>query len=420
MKTKTRKIIKIIGIDEKGKNQTCPNLEEVIEKSPILLGSERLLEFFPGFKGKKLVIKNTEKNKLSEMVEILKNENQDAIALASGDPLFFGIGSYLVSRLSETDFCVEIYPSPSSMQMAFARAGISWQEARCISLHGRKIDGLAQRIASEKKIAILTDRENHPGKIAEYLVNFNFLNYRAFVAENLGMVNEKTAWYALERLAQKNANDFQDLNVMLLVDDTGEATRSFGMGIPDEEFSYPEKPDGLITKKEIRILSLAAMNLHLTSVVWDIGSCSGSIAIEAARISREGRVYAIEKNPDHLKCCRRNMVKFQTDICIQEKEAPEGLSDLSDPDAVFIGGSGGRLAEILDVCCRKLRPGGRIVVNAATIETMQAATMYFKQNGFTVETCLGQISRSKQVARSTRFEALNPVFILTGYRDNDS
>lgn len=395
---------------------------ELIYKSPVLMGAQRLLDNYADYAGKKLIIKNAEKNKLADMVEILKNENQDAVVLASGDPLFFGVGGYLISRFSSPEYIIEIYPGISSMQLAFARAGISWQDAKCLSLHGRPMQGLAQRLEPENKIAILTDFENHPGKIAAYMLHFNLGNYRAFVAENLGMKNERTAWYSPEELSKKVSEDFLELNVLILIKDTTEEGKniSYSIGIPDEQFSYPEKPEGLITKKEIRTLSLGEMRLKADSVVWDIGSCTGSIAIEAAKIARQGVVYAIEKNQEHLAYLRLNVKKFHTDICIIEKEAPDGLTGLKDPDVVFIGGSGGRLREILDVCADRLRPSGRIMINAATLETMHDSLLRFKELGFRYEIQMAQISRSRPVGNLTRFQALNPVFILTACRNNDS
>jgi len=413
----THKIrIRIIGVDEGGRNSLPPETVEAIEKSPILAGGQRQLALFPDHKGRRLVIKN----KLSELVEILQKENRDAVVLASGDPLFFGIGSYLLTRFSPEKYDVEIRPAVSSMQFAFAKAGLSWQDCRSISLHGRKLEGLAQRLYPEKKIAILTDETNHPGKIAAYMLHYNLVDYHAYVAESLGMPGEKGSWHTLEDLAQKESQDFSDLNVLILVRDEKAAATNFSFGINDGEFSFPEKPDGLITKKEIRTLSLAAMNLGPGSVVWDIGSCTASVSIEAAHIARDGRVYAIEKNPEHARHARLNCKKFHADISLVEAEAPEGLVEWADPDAVFIGGSGGNLEQILEVCARRLRPRGRIVVNAATLETLTTAIGFLEKSGFVTETCLVQISRSRAIGDLTRFAALNPVFILTACRDNDA
>ena len=409
---KKNKHIKIIGIDEGGKNTTLPQIKDIILKSPLLIGGERQLDIFPDYTGKKMVIKN----KLADLVNAIKNENQDTVVLASGDPLFFGIGGYLLSQFADSQFNIEILPAISSLQLAFARAGLSWQDARNISLHGRKIDGLAQKIYSENKISLLTDAENHPGKIAAYLLHFNLPNYDAFVAENLGLPNERVAWYSLEELSKKESADFSELNVLILTSATQTDKIQHSFGIADDEFSYPQKPDGLITKREIRILSLSAMNLNLRSVVWDIGSCTGSVAIEAARIAREGQIFAIEKNAEHITHCRKNSKKFHTDINIIEGTAPDAIQGLPEPDAVFIGGSGGKMEEILDICAIKLRPVGRIVINAATLETLQESSSILKKAGFEITMEMTQISRSRAIAGLTRFQALNPVFILTACR----
>jgi precorrin-6Y C5,15-methyltransferase (decarboxylating) len=327
------------------------------------------------------------------------------VILASGDPLFYGVGSLLSKKLN-----VEIYPHLSSIQLAFAKMGEAWQDAALMSVHGRSIKGLAQRIDGKEKVALLTDSENTPAAIARYLLSFGMTEYDAFVAENLGSEEERTGWYSLDEMAD---GVFSDLNVVILKKRRPNPVWPFG--IADEEF-FQRKPDkGLITKKEVRILSIAQLQLHAKSIVWDIGTCTGSVAIEAARIAREGEVYGVEKNADDLENCRQNMAKFRTDLTVVNARAPHGLDSFPDPDAVFIGGSGGELRELLNICCTRLRLGGRIVVNAATIETLYEATQAFAAERFETSVTLAQLSRSKPILSLTRFEALNPIYIITAW-----
>ena len=147
-----------------------------------------------------------------------------------------------------------------------------------VSVHGRSMKGLAQRIDGKAKVALLTDAENSPNQIAEYLLSFGMTEYRAFVAENLQGENEKTGWYELEEMVEP---EFSPLNVVILkkVNDGP----SWPLGIEDEEFSQRKPDKGLITKKEIRVLSLYALQLKKNSMVWDVGTCTGSMAIEAAK-----------------------------------------------------------------------------------------------------------------------------------------
>ncbi|MED3563508.1 precorrin-6y C5,15-methyltransferase (decarboxylating) subunit CbiE [Bacillus xiapuensis] len=394
--------IKMIGIGDEGKLSMLPMYEKWIEESDILIGGKRQLSFFPEYQGEKIVIEGG----LSSLVGRLKAETKNVVILASGDPLFFGIGSYLSSKIN-----LEIYPHLSSVQLAFAKMGERWQDAYFTSVHGRSMKGLAQRIDGKEKVAILTDVENSPNKIAEYMLSFGMTEYQVFVGENLGGENERCRWFNLEEM--KDA-EFSPLNVVVLRK-TDNTTR-WSIGINDEEF-FQRKPDkGLITKKEIRTLSISSLRLKEDSIVWDIGTCTGSVAIEAAKIAREGQIFAIEKNEGDLENCKQNLLKFRVDATLIYGKAPEGLDTFTDPDAVFIGGTAGGMGEILDICCDRLREGGRIVLNAVTIENLSEAMSAFKERGFDTAITLAQISRSKPILNLTRFDALNPIYIIEAWR----
>jgi precorrin-6Y C5,15-methyltransferase (decarboxylating) len=394
--------IKMIGIGDEGKISLLPIYEKWIYESELLIGGKRQLSFFPEYEGEKMVIESG----LSSLVERLQSETKNVVILASGDPLFFGIGSYLSSKVP-----LEIYPYLSSVQLAFAKMGERWQDAYFTSVHGRSMKGLAQRIDGKEKVAILTDTENSPNKIAQYLLSFGMSEYQAFVGENLGSGNERCRWFSLEEM--KDA-EFFPLNVVILKK-IGKNPQ-WSIGIEDEEF-FQRKPDkGLITKKEIRTLSISALRLKEDSIVWDIGTCTGSVAIEAAKIAREGQIFAIEKNEGDLENCKQNLVKFRVDATLLHGKAPEGLDTFPDPDAVFIGGTAGGMEEILDICCSRLREGGRIVLNAVTIENLSEAMLAFKERGFQTNITLAQISRSKPILNLTRFDALNPIYIIEAWR----
>jgi precorrin-6Y C5,15-methyltransferase (decarboxylating) len=153
--------------------------------------------------------------------------------------------------------------------------------------------------------------------------------------------------------------------------------------------------------------------------VWDIGTCTGSVAIEAGRIAREGQIFAIEKNEADLENCRQNLAKFRVDATVVHGKAPDQLDQFPSPDAVFIGGTAGGMEEILRICCERLNQNGRIVLNAVTIENLAEAMAAFKKNGFTTEVTLAQISRSKPILQLTRFDALNPIYIITAKREEE-
>lgn len=395
--------IKVIGIGAEGIHSLLPMYLNWIEQSELLIGGERQLSYFENYKGEKISIKGN----LRAIVDRLQTETKRTVILASGDPMFYGMGGYLSSKLPIT-----VFPSVSSIQLAFAHMGEPWQDAYITSVHGRSMIGLSQRIDGKQRIALLTDEENSPSQIAKYLLSFGMTEYKAFVAEDLGGNHEKTGWYSLEDMEQ---NTFHPLNVVILKK-VGDSP-SWSLGINDEEF-YQRKPEkGLLTKKEVRALSIMALNLKKDSIIWDIGTCTGSVAIEAARIAREGQVFCVEKNEGDLENCYKNMKKFRVDMTVKHAKAPEGLADFPDPDSVFIGGTAGGMNDILDIVCSRLRKNGRIVLNAVTIENLAEAVEGFKKRGFHTEITLAQISRSKPILNLTRFDALNPIYIISARRE---
>ncbi|WP_044893338.1 bifunctional cobalt-precorrin-7 (C(5))-methyltransferase/cobalt-precorrin-6B (C(15))-methyltransferase [Bacillus alveayuensis] len=397
--------MKLIGIGDNGKESLLPIYEKWIYESDILVGGERHLSFFPDYNGEKISIKKG----LKELVNRLQHETKKIVILASGDPLFYGIGSFLASKIK-----LDIYPNVSSVQLAFARMGEKWQDAYMTSVHGRSMKGLAQRIDGKEKVALLTDEQNSPNEIAKYLLSFNMTEYEAFVAENLGGELERCGYYTLEEMAQAT---FSPLNVVILK--KVKPSPSWTFGIDDQEFLQRKPEKGLITKKEVRILSLSALQLTPASIVWDIGTCTGSVAIEASKIATEGAVYAIEKNEQDIENCLENMKKFRSDITVVHGRAPERLDEFPNPNAIFIGGTSGNMDEILDVCTKRLEPKGRIVVNVVTIENLADALKGLKQREFDVDITSVQVSRSKPILSLTRFDALNPIYIITAKRKGE-
>ena len=186
------------------------------------------------------------------------------------------------------------------------------------------------------------------------------------------------------------------------------------LGLPDDAFEQRRPLRGQITKREVRAVSLYLLRLHSDSVVWDIGSGTGSVAIEAGRIARRGSVYAIERDPDSVGLLCRNVERLaDSNVKVVHGEAPRALEGLPDPDSVFIGGSGGRLAGILDAAITRLKHDGRLVVNLAALERTSEVYHRLKEKGMIVELSNIAASRGKEMPDGTvRLEALNPVFIV--------
>ena len=356
----------------------------------------------------------------------------DALPLIGGVFAFFGVIGVTIEvicgvfrilfdfmeRMGDKDI-FEIIPGVSSMQLAFASIKESWDDATFTSVHSRPIEDIVETVRSNYKIGIFTDEEHTPAAVAKVLLAQGVDGYQAYVCEELGGKEEKVTQTDLHRLSRMK---FSPLNVLILLR-AGEGrvedeSRHPLLGITDEEFYQRRPKAGLITKLEVRAVSLARMCLVADSVVWDIGAGSGAVSVEASFLARNGHILAIEKNTGDAAIIRKNLNKFGvSNVEVIQTLAPDGLGALPDPTVVFIGGSGGRMEGILDVACSRLKPEGRIVINAATLESLNAAVDGLKARGFTAEVTLVNIARSKDIARLTRLEALNPVFVVTGRRE---
>ncbi len=194
------------------------------------------------------------------------------------------------------------------------------------------------------------------------------------------------------------------------------ATRA--LGLPDEAFEQRTPLKGQITKREVRAVALYSLGLRADSLVWDIGAGTGSISVEAGLIANQGRVYAIERDPESLPLLEQNIARWGgSNVQIVAGEAPQALAELPDPDSVFIGGSGGHLDLIIDEAAGRLQPGGHLVINLAVLERTQSAYHRLKGLGLSTEMVMVHAARGKEMPDDTvRLESLNPVFVLTGRR----
>lgn len=411
----SRRAVTIVGMGDDGCAGLSSRAINSVTRAQVLAGGERHLAFFPQFKGERIVLKE----KLSEAldrVSALAVENNVCI-LASGDPLFFGVGNMVIKKMGAEH--VEIIPHPSSMQWAFARAGLKWDDATLISLHARPREGFLTRLKRCSKVACLTDDENSPSRLAQHMLEHNETGWKTWVCENLGGTDERVRTFSIDELAA--CTDISALNVLILQrTDSSWRMPSFIPYLHEDAFAKRIPKKGLITKREVRMLSLATMNLSPSSVIWDIGAGSGSVSIEAALIAYEGRAFAIEVDPEGVEICRENIKSFGVDnVRVIAGRAPEALHDLDDPDAVFVGGSKGSMREIIDVALARLKPGGRLVVNAITFENVGESYAVFKELNLNPEVILLNVARGEPLAHYLRYEALNPIHIFAVTKPNE-
>jgi precorrin-6Y C5,15-methyltransferase (decarboxylating) len=419
----------VVGIGHDGPLGLSSEARAHVEAARVLAGGRRNLDFFLHWRGEKVFLGTD----VAAFVGAVRGRYREerTVVLASGDPLFYGIGRALLEAVPREELV--FLPHVSAMQLAFARVKEAWDDARVVSLHGRSPDALVPPIRMrEAKIAVLTDARNNPAAIADLLRRLGAAEeYALWVCENLGGSDERISRHAPVSLREEA---FSPLNVVILFREAGMPRRGVPnlplLGIPEAAFqvgatsraaldSPPSRggptpgPRGMITRREVRLLALCYLELRPGDVLWDVGAGSGSVALEAARLSPRLQVLAVERDPAAFARLEANVAELAAG-CVQAicAEAPEGLAGLPDPDAVFIGGSGGRLEDILGAVAGRLAPGGRVVLNCITLENFSRGWETLRGLGMEPEATSVQMAHSRPLGRLHSLEPENPIFIL--------
>lgn len=408
-------LINVVGIGLDGAAGLAQSVQKVIEAATVLVGSDRHLSYFPNQSAKRIVLKD-----FSEAIAQIRQhyeKDECIVVLVSGDPLFFGLGRLLLSEFPSE--CLQFYPHVSSIQLAFSRIKIPWQDAKVISVHGRSSEALIKALQQgEAKIALLTDTTNTPSAIAHLIQSLDLpITYDFWVCENLGSSQEKVNHFSLDKV-QKTS--FSPLNVVVLLRQESsqlapkELQNLPKIGLPDRVFlSFRDRP-GLMTKREVRLLILGELALQAGQTVWDLGAGTGSVAIEIARFCPTSQVYAVEKTAMGKTLIEQNCQRLQvTNVTVIQGNAPDTLPNSPPPDRIFIGGSGGNLAAILDACVSQIAPLGSIVLAFATLEHLHASLDWLRSHNWRYQLLQAQLSRSVPIGQLTRFSPLNPVTIVT-------
>lgn len=400
-------MLQVIGIGPGRSEWLPPAITELVKNCEILIGGSRALKLFPDFTGRQYSLSGD----LASSIDVIRNallEKKVVGVLVSGDPGFFSFLPRLKKEFPEAR--INVYPGISSLQFAFARAGLPWQEATFASVHGRELSVLPQIIT--RPTAVLTGGENTPQKIAQLYLERGY-NPLISVGNSLAYAEEFWATMDAEHLAQEKTvlkNAIVILYPALGQDTKQNAIQRCRIGIPDEEFLRGKVP---MTKAEIRVQVLAKAQISKYDCVVDIGAGTGSISIEAAGLASEGVVYAIEHNPEAQDLVLANQRKFGvSNLHLIPGAAPDVFGQLPPIDVCIIGGSSGRLLEILESV--PLVGGGRIVITAVTIETVaQGLKLLTDLNYQDIDTVSIQAVRWKAVQTLHMAQALNPIFIIS-------
>jgi precorrin-6Y C5,15-methyltransferase (decarboxylating) len=408
-------LIHVVGIGLDGAAGLTSAVRSIVEYATLLVGSDRHLSYFPNHPAQRLVLGDFT-SAIAEIHRRLADSGDRIVVLVSGDPLFFGLGRLLLAELPEERLI--FHPHLSSVQLAFNHIKLPWQDAQIISAHGRSMDELTAALQQGvEKIAVLTDGTNTPKAIARLILALGLPSaYQCWVCENLGGIDEQVQCGELEAIANQT---FAPLNVVVLRRQP-ESEQPLNLdalplfGLPDSAFiSFSDRP-GLMTKREIRLMVLGELALQPGQIVWDIGAGTGSVSIEIARLCPTSGVYAIEKTAIGSALIEKNCQRLQVhNVTSIHGFCPDILHHLPSPNRIFIGGSGGNLAQILDTCEAQLAPNGSVVLTLATIEHFHTACHWFNIHAWNYHLLQVQLARSVPISSLTRFSPLNPVTIVT-------
>jgi precorrin-6Y C5,15-methyltransferase (decarboxylating) len=401
----------VIGVTAGGAASLTPALLQRVETADVLAGGERHLAYFPDFRGQRLELRPPLEAWIAQ-VSAASDAGRRVVVLATGDPLFYGIGARLVAQLGVER--LEIHPHLTSLQMACARLGVPWDDATWVSVHGRPFEQLRKVLGRAAKIGVLTDPCCSAEAICRWLVEHGVEEYEVAVLEHLGSKAERLV---RGQPAALLAETFARLNVVLLLRRVDwklppRQERSV-LGTPEQAFEHRRTGDGLITKAEIRAVTLARLQPLPMDIAWDIGAGSGAVSIEWGRLLQDGMVYAVERDAERYERLQANVRRHRAyNVAPVLGEAPECLAELPDPDGVFIGGSGGHLPALLRQACSRLRPGGRLVANFVLLEHVYEAQHMANELGLEADLVWLSVSRGKPLAGKTMLEPLTPVAIV--------
>lgn len=387
--TMTTAWLHIIGVTEDG--QLPATAKAALETADIVYGSARLFELVDTGSAALKVWPSPFSKVFADLAAL---SDQRVVILATGDPQWFGIGASLLRHFKRDE--IAIYPALSAFQLAAARMGWSLQDVETLSIHGRPVETLSAFLYPGARLIALTSDGDTPKAVAQLLCDKGFGQAHLSVLASMGSAEEQRIEATAADWSER-VPDFHTLAIEL--PRTGISPfHARVAGLPDDAFQH----DGKMTKREVRAVTLASLQPYPGALLWDIGSGCGSVGIEWMRLARGAKAIGLDPN---AKRRDSSLVNARTlgvpDLDIRDAKAPEGLSDLPDPDAIFIGG-GLTASGMVEACLSRLKPGGRLVANAVTLESEAVLLNAFQTHG-------GNLTR-------LAISHADPVGHLTGWR----
>ncbi len=395
----------VVGIGEDGFKGLGRNARHALLRATRIIGGQRQLDLLP------LCISGERQAWPSpfSLEPVLSRRGETVCVLASGDPMFYGVGASLARQLAADELLV--IPAPSSVSLAAARLGWPLQDVVTVSVVARPFAAINAHLASGVRLLVLSNDGGSPALIAALLTQAGFGPSRLTVFEHLGGANERR----LDGLAADwHHLGTADLNLVaidcLACSDTPPLSRL--AGLPDSAFQH----DGQLTKRDVRAMTLARLAPMPGELLWDVGAGSGSIGIEWMRTHPSCRALAIEPDPG-----RQGLIEHNRDalgvpgLHLIRGKAPDALHGLPVPDAIFIGGGVTRDG-VLDTCWQHLRPGGRLVANAVTLQSEMTLMNWRAEHGGELTRIhvaqaqpLGEFDTWRQALPITLLEVIKPL-----------
>ena len=385
----------VVGIGEDGLDGLTPATRAVVEAAEVILGGDRHHDLSGNITAERL----SWPSPFNAMIETIRGlKGRRAVILVTGDPLWFSVGARIGRAIPASE--IVYHPQLSAFQLAAARMGWSMPDVETLTVHGRPVEQMIAFIQPDQRLLILTTGSDTPGKIARFLSERGFGQSRMTVLAAMGGEREQR----FDGTAESWAHEVPEFNTLAVecIAAPGAALLPRVPGLPDEMFAS----DGTMTKQEVRAATLAKLMPMRGALLWDIGAGCGSVGIEWMRAARYARAIGIEPRADRRAMAATNALALGTPgFQIIEGSAPTALADLPAPDAIFIGG--GLTADVFEAAWSALRPLGRLVANAVTLESEALMLDLYKKHGGQLVK-LG-VQRADAVGRLTAFRPLMPV-----------
>lgn len=401
--------VNIVGIGPGNPELLTGAARQAIAESNILIGDKRMLSSFAD--ASKKVYDTIKTSEIAAIAAEADPEKDILAVLVSGDVGFFSLAKTISGKLPDCE-CVR-YCGISSLVYFASKLNMSWDDAKIVSMHGRR-QNIISAVAQSKKVFSLTGGEHSPQMLCAKLCEHGLGSVKVYVGENLSYHEEKLTEGTAEEISKL---EFPSLSVMMIINENASGFEPVVHGLADELFMRSKVP---MTKQEVRSVSMSKLMPKATDLIYDIGAGTGSCSIELALLARQGKVWAFERNPVAVELLGKNKELFGVEnLEVIAGEALENIKDMPAPDCVFVGGSGGDLCQMLDIIYSK-NSSCRVVINAITIETLAEVAEYYKQHqDYTLDILNVFVARGKHLGSYNLMMAQNPVYVMTALKKED-